>query len=126
MSIDVQLLPLRGKAPKANVDIYYTVDGTEPTAESTRYAGTFPVTLGTMVKALVVLDGLPVLNLDERFAAGEGFVWKSSVKASEIPAGEQAERAVFTGAVREGKAHGRIFRGEGYIRFTGEADASVQ
>ena len=38
-------------------DIYYTTDGTDPTAASTKYAAAFTVTSGTTVKAIAVKDG---------------------------------------------------------------------
>ena len=77
VSIDAQLLSLRGKRPRSELDIFYTLDSSIPTLASTRYAGGFSVTLGTTVKALVVLDGKPVQYLQERFAVDEGFVWNA-------------------------------------------------
>ena len=38
-------------------DIYYTTDGADPTAASTKYAAAFTVTSGTTVKAIAVKDG---------------------------------------------------------------------
>ena len=38
-------------------DMYYTTDGKEPTAASTKYTAAFPVTSGTTVKAIAVKTG---------------------------------------------------------------------
>ena len=42
----------------ADASIYYTLDGTEPTAESTLYAEAFTLTATTTVKAIAVKEGL--------------------------------------------------------------------
>ncbi|MBK1877639.1 glycoside hydrolase family 2 TIM barrel-domain containing protein [Pelagicoccus mobilis] len=126
VSIDTKLLTLRGNAPEAKIKVFYTLDGSEPSKQSTRYNGSFEVVPGTTVKALVVLNGEAVQTLEERFAMDEGFVWKSSVAAADVLAGEQAERATFEGAKVVGKGKGQIFRGDGYIQFVDDPNQSVE
>ncbi|MDQ8181619.1 glycoside hydrolase family 2 TIM barrel-domain containing protein [Pelagicoccus sp. SDUM812005] len=118
VAIDAQLLGLRGAQPEFGIEIFYTLDGQEPSRRSQRYDGPFPVEPGTTVRALVYLDGEPALAMQERFAKDLGFVWDSGAGA--LPAGEssavdQAEDAKFTGAtVRQS---GKGFRGRGYLDF---------
>lgn len=124
VSIDVELLALRGEIPNLEIDVFYTVDGSIPTQVSTRYAGPFSVQPDTIVKALVVVDGKPFQTLEERFAADEGFIWEGGGLPSSVPPGEQAEDAKFEGAaVRDG---GEYFRGKGFLRFTGSPGAYVE
>lgn len=40
-----------------NADIYYTIDGSEPTAESIKYTGEIPLTEDIAIKAIAVVDG---------------------------------------------------------------------
>ncbi len=118
VSIDVQVLALRGAEPELEVEIFYTTDGAKPTAQSTQYTGAFPVKLGTTVKALVVVNGKPFQTLEERFAMDEGFVWDSGAAANAMPTSpgsEQAEDAALHGA--KVKSYGKGFRGKGYIDF---------
>ncbi len=118
VSIDTQVLALRGDAPQLNVEVFYTVNGSNPTMQSAPYTGAFAVPLGTTVKALVVVDGKPFQTLEERFALDEGFVWDSGAGANPVasnPGSEQAEDAALKGAkIKKG---GKGFRGKGYVDF---------
>lgn len=123
VSISAKLITLRGCSPNAEIEIFYTLDGSTPTEKSVPYTAAFPVKAGTTVKALVRLNGQPVQRLEERFASDVGMVWKSSVQGSNVPAGEQAERADSKGSSIERKGN---FRGEGYLKFQAVPDAYVQ
>jgi len=124
VSIDTQLIALRGKVPEVGIETFYTTDQSEPTDQSTLYTGAFQVEPGTTVKALVTLDGQPFQTLEERFADDEGFIWEGGGQPASVPPGEQAEDAKFEGAaVRDG---GEYFRGNGFLRFTKNSDAYVE
>jgi beta-galactosidase len=126
VSIDVQRIALRGALPSAKVEIFYTVDGSAATQNSTRYTGSFSVPLGTTVKALVVVDGQPFQTLEERFAADEGFVWNAPGRDSSAVAsiGEQAESAKFEGAAVS--KTGSAYQGPGYLDFGHNKGAFVE
>ncbi|WPJ95983.1 glycoside hydrolase family 2 TIM barrel-domain containing protein [Coraliomargarita algicola] len=122
VSIDAQLLSLRGTLAAVSVEIFYTLDGSTPTTQSTRYTKAFAVPLGTTVKALVALDGQPVQILEERFAADEGFVWNVAQDASH--GGDQAEDAKLSGAVVS--TAGKGFNGKGFVDFGNNKGAYVE
>lgn len=125
VSIDAQVLALRGDKPDQEITVYYTLDGSKPTVQSTRYRGAFSVSLGTTVRALVAVDGEPMQWLEERFAEDEGFVWNDNVQQVATPiGGEQAETATFRGASI--KKSGSGFRGSGYLDFGQNRGAYVE
>jgi beta-galactosidase len=114
VSIDVQLLALRGKLPKAKIDVFYTTDGSLPSPQSIQYDSPFEVELGTTVKALVLVNGKSVYVMEERFAMDEGFVWDAKAVAANL-GGNQAEDASFNDATIV--AAGKGFNGKGYLDF---------
>ena len=67
VSIAVSRLALRGKLPSAQVDVHYTLDGSEPTAASPRYTGGFALRDDAQVRAVVLVDGAPALQLSQWF-----------------------------------------------------------
>jgi beta-galactosidase len=123
VSIDTQVLALRGKPPTLEINVYYTMDQTDPSDQSALYTGSFPVPMGTTVKALVVVDGEVFQTLEERFAATEGFVWNSAPPAAN-PGGDQAEDAALSGALV--RSAGKDFHGKGYIDFGQTRGATVE
>ena len=123
VSIDARLLSLRGELPEAAVEVFYTLNGTAPNLQSSRYSKPFDVPLGTTVKALVVLDGQPVQTLEERFAADEGFVWTVSPNES-AAGGDQAEDAKLSEA--KVVSNGKNFNGKGFVDFGQTKGAYVQ
>lgn len=122
VSIDTDIINLRGKKQNVAIKVYYTTNGTQPTTKSKLYTSSFEVELGTTVKALLVLNGKPVQVLEERFAADEGFTWNKNEKQVEI-AGEQAEEA----KLHEAKAikKGNKFKGKGFVRLNNVKGASI-
>ena len=124
VSIDVNLLALRGDVPEAEIAVHYTTDGSEPTKESAIYEESFPVELGTTVKALVLLDGKPVDLLEERFAEDEGFVWNAGGGLAQELGGDQAEDAKLTKARISNKGEG--FHGKGFVDFGHNKGASIE
>lgn len=123
VNIDTKLIALRGKLPKASVEVFYTVDGSTPTRQSTPYTKAFSISLGTTVKALVILNGKPVQVLTERFAQDEGFVWNNNHQKVGI-IGEQAEDAKFKDAEITNSGVG--FNGKAYLKFADKIGAYVE
>ncbi|MDF7822625.1 glycoside hydrolase family 2 TIM barrel-domain containing protein [Pontiellaceae bacterium B12227] len=124
VSIDARLIALRGKLPDIGIEIFCTIDGSEPTTSSTKYNGAFSIAPGTTVKALVVVDGKPFQTLEERFAEDEGFIWEGGGAQSSVPAGAQAETASFEGA--SVATAGEYYRGKGYLKFTPKPGSFVE
>jgi hypothetical protein len=77
VSIDVKSVALRGNEKSFEYDVFYTLDGTEPSKSSERYLYAFSVALGTTVKAAVYKRGEeePLFIMEERFAKDEGMYW---------------------------------------------------
>jgi len=75
ISIDVKAMKLSGVALSADCQIYYTTDGSKPTTSSKVYVNSFPVTLGTTVRALVCKDSKELFSMQEKFAKEEGLYW---------------------------------------------------
>lgn len=87
VSIDVEQLVLRGTPNVPEINIYYTIDGTEPTKSSTLYTMPFEVELETTVRAAVYANGEKILDMQETFGANEGLYWDiSDDGVSTVPA----------------------------------------
>jgi beta-galactosidase len=67
VAIAVSRIALRGALPDARIAIHYTLDGTEPKAQSPLYQGPFTLQETTTVKALVLRNGQPVMHLSASF-----------------------------------------------------------
>ncbi len=122
VSIDTQILNIRGAKANSKVQAFYTTDGSKPTKNSKLYTDSFEVELGTTVKALIVLNGKSVLTLEERFAKNEGFTWNKNT-GENIVIGEQAEDA----KIKKGKVikKGNGVKGKGYVKLDEVVGASV-
>ena len=110
--ISVQEIPLRGNSERLDYQIFYTVDGSEASVNSSRYEGGFEIGLGTTVKAVVISEGQPVLRMEERFANDVGLLWEGGGDDAGF-GGEQAELAELDGSQisREGKN----YNGSAYV-----------
>jgi len=119
--INVQRVNLvTGATGPGKFEIFYTLDGSEPTPKSPAYTGSFRVSLGSTVRALVLAQDRPVLQLTDRFAADEGLHWGSFGELGSRPiVGEQAEDAKFAGGIFEQEDSG--YNGIGYVNFAGRA-----
>lgn len=123
VSIDTQLLALRGKLPKSDIEIYYSIDGSLPTVNSIKYINPFEVTLGTTVKAIVILNGEELQQLEERFAEDEGFVWNKN-QQDYVIIGEQAEDAKIVGGTVFNKGVG--YNGKGFVKLDKAVGTSIE
>ena len=74
-------------------DIYYTLDGTEPTAQSTRYTEPFAITTtGVVVKAVTIAEGY----IDSDVLTSDEVELKSQVKTPVISVDAQQGESTFT------------------------------
>lgn len=118
--IDVKTIALRRQLQQGNIEVFYTLDGSKPNKQSKKYDTAFEVTLGTTVKALVVLDGEKILYMNERFAEDEGFVFEDTTKVKPEK-GEQAELATIKGGKKASKKRG--YNGKGYVELSTEGSS---
>ncbi|WP_075601976.1 glycoside hydrolase family 2 TIM barrel-domain containing protein [Saccharicrinis aurantiacus] len=123
VSINAQMLNIRGDKVNPNIQVYYTTDGSQPTTKSSKYKNSFEVALGTTVKALVVADGEALYVMEERFAMDEGFIFDAEV-GEMVEAGDQAEDAKLVNAVVQNKGKG--FNGQSYVFMGKQEGGSVE
>ncbi|MGY5353232.1 glycoside hydrolase family 2 TIM barrel-domain containing protein [Wenyingzhuangia sp. IMCC45533] len=123
VSIDTDLLVLRGNKPNVDIEIYYTTDGTTPTKKSSRYLQSFDVDLGTTVKALLVLNGKEVQLMEETFSKKQGFTWNEHTNQNTV-IGEQAENAKIEDGRIAKKGNG--FYGKGFVRLDNQIGAAIE
>ncbi|KJD37225.1 beta-galactosidase [Tamlana sedimentorum] len=112
ISINSQILNLRGEPIQPKIEIFYTLNGETPTTNAIPYTGSFKIDLETTVKALIVLNGKPIQVLEEKFGRNEGFTWNAST-VNESSTGEQAENATIVKGIIQNKIKG--FNGSGYV-----------
>jgi len=121
--IDADLIALRGSPAEPKLEIFYTTDGSEPTAKSSRYEDGFEIPLGTTVKALVTANGAEALRMEERFANDVGLLWEGGGLDSDF-GGEQAEDAEFSGA--KIATEGKNYNGSAYLNMGKAKGAYVE
>ena len=122
VSIDTEIINLRGHRMNPEIEIFYTLNGDTPTLKSKKYNSSFEIALGTTIKALVIVNGKSMLLLEEFFGEQEGFTWNEN-KVNNVVLGEQAEEATITKGLVLNK--GANFKGNGYVKLNKEVGASV-
>lgn len=101
VSIDCQRITLCGPIRPDTWGIFYTLDGTRPGLDSTRYAGSFPVALGTTVKAALFEKGQRLFDMEECFTSSEGLYWEKPLEEkSAAAATDRAEMNSIAGAAK--------------------------
>lgn len=100
VSIGIKSLVISGNLSDDNLQIFYTINGTEPDFKSPIYTNPFPVTHGTTVKAIVVRDGEIILRMEEKFEYDLGLFWSKEdyADADMNMKGMKAVDAEFSGA----------------------------
>ncbi len=101
VSIDAKTIALKGNSPSSALQIYYTLNGEDPTTASKLYTKPFPIEPGTTVKAIVVQEGATILTLMETFDKGLGLCWKKTIEEKSTTEHRNGMRAVdadFSGA----------------------------
>ncbi|MCM4155787.1 beta-galactosidase [Gramella sp. AN32] len=112
VSIDTELINLRGDIVEPEIEIFYTTNGNTPTRDSNIYKESFEVELETTVKALIVVDDEVIQVLEEKFGVNEGFTWNNG-ETEYSQAGEQAETANINNG--EVLTKGSGYNGKGYV-----------
>ncbi len=120
VSIDTESLVVRGDFAEEPLQIYYTLDRTEPDLKSPEYKNPFSVDLGTTVKAIVVRKKEVILKMEEKFDSDLGLFWgtEEDEAADENLKGMKAVDANYSGARVES------FNGLKYLNFY-EKDGTV-
>ncbi|MEL0650692.1 glycoside hydrolase family 2 TIM barrel-domain containing protein [Algibacter sp. TI.3.09] len=122
ISIDTEVINLRGDKVDPKIEVFYTVNGDVPTISSTKYQNSFKIEKETTVKALIVVDGVETQILEERFGENEGFTWNKNTGDGE-QIGEQAEEATLNNA--KIITNGANFKGKGFVSMNKAQGASV-
>ncbi|MCK0158315.1 DUF4982 domain-containing protein [Cellulophaga sp. F20128] len=114
ISIDVKKITLLGNQTNESYAIYYTLDGTRPTNKSQKYIASFPIELGTTVKAIVVRGDSTLIHLEEKFDKNLGLSWEEEKTIHQSIGGMMAVDAEFSGA------EATASNGQKYLDFKGK------
>ena len=111
-SISVEITAAEGAT------IYYTLDGTEPTAESTAYTEALTITETTTVKAIAVVEGVASGVAEATYTA----LVKSAI--AEAQAAETGSTVYIEGVVVASAAYGAVlYDGTDYLYYYNNANA---
>ena len=75
ITIDFSKTDLKGTKYSPSCEIYYTIDGTEPSINSIRYKHPFSLQKAATVKALIIYRGKEMFRMTESFGPNEGIYW---------------------------------------------------
>ncbi len=118
ISITANQLVLAGKAKKLDFEIRYTTNGETPSLESKLYIQPFEIELGTTIRALVYVNGEPIIEMEERFTKDDGLYWgKVGEEICEFD-GLQAEWLSLYKA-KQSKWNGDGYYADGFVEFNG-------
>ena len=104
---------LRGKSARRAFQIYYTIDGSQPTRQSQRYEKPFTLQQPATVRAAVYDGDTLLMEMTESFGPEEGLYWGKAGSETAVALGDQAEKME--------KKHCDVlhqlrgFRGTGYV-----------
>ena len=119
ITISVGQISILKEANSSDLEIKYTVDGSDPETTGMPYKGSFEVSDGTTVKAIVKQNGITLFTMDERFGKDEGLFWGDEHSADMwIGRGVNisAEDGILEGGAKsDNKA--RRYKGTGFVRF---------
>ncbi|MFV9551388.1 glycoside hydrolase family 2 TIM barrel-domain containing protein [Algibacter sp. PT7-4] len=125
ITIYVGQISILKKANPSDLEIKYTVDGSNPEITGKSYKGAFKVSDGTTVKAIVKQNGEVVLKMSEKFGKTEGLFWGDEHSADMwIGRGVNisAEDGLLEGGAKADKK-ARRYKGTGFVRFDGNEGA---
>ena len=119
ITISIGQISILKEANSSDLEIKYTVDGSNPETKGRPYKGTFKVSDGTTVKAIVKQNGITLFTMDERFGKDAGLFWGDEHSADMwIGRGVNisAEEGILEGGAKsDNKA--RRYKGTGFVRF---------
>ncbi|SFD27889.1 sugar-binding domain-containing protein [Algibacter pectinivorans] len=125
ITIETKQIQVFGTSNFNDLEILYTTNGENPETNGKVYNGAFQVTDGTLVKAVVKLNGKVVLNMEETFGKNKGLFWGNEhSKDMWIGRGINiaAEEGILTGEAKASEdAH--HFKGSGFVKFDGKEGA---
>lgn len=125
ITIDAKQIALFGNTDFDELQIKYTIDGTDPVDSGISYAGAFEVTSGATVRAIVLQNDKVVLTMDETFGEDEGLFWGNE-NSADIWIGRgvniAAEDAILEGDLKKSNEAHR-YKGSGFVVFDGNEGA---